>query len=258
MRQTGRQARNDNRRLHSLARIAFHRSVSRRTNHVIELRSVSCARIETGISSAVHAISLELAPASVTVFTGAPGCGKNLILRLLGLLEKPDAGAVIFQQKATSELASDELHRIRDTACGYVFCPPFLLPKFSVMENIAMPLFKVFELPPIEAQQRTEMLTEFVQLAKFTTVHIEKLHAGLQLRVGLARALGALPPLVVVEEPDRTIHGEELAAFRKLLHDAASRFGCAIAISAGPDLPPLAGERRIECVAGKIVCDAIS
>ena len=257
MRQTGRQAWKHNRRLHSLALIAFHRCVSRRTNNVIELRSVSCARIETGISSAVHDISLELAPASVTVFTGAAGCGKNLILRLLGLLEKPDAGTVCFQQKPTDDLSQQALLQIRDTLCGYVFSPPFLLPTFSVMENIAMPLFKVFEMRPIDAQERTETLTEFVQLAKFSTIHIEKLNAGLHLRVGLARALGGLPPLLIVEEPDRTIHGEELAAFRKLLHGAASRFGCAVAISASPELAPLAGERRIECVAGRIVCDAV-
>ena len=225
---------------------------------MIELRRVSCTRTETGISSSVHDISLELAPASVTVFTGAPGCGKNLILRLLGLLESPDSGTVHFQQKATTELGHESLHHLRDTACGYVFSTPFLLPGFSVMENIAMPLFKVFEMRPIDAQERTETLTDFVQLAKFSATHIDKLNAGLHLRVGLARALGGLPPLLVVEEPDRTIHGEELHAFRKLLHSAAARFGCAVAISAGTQLAPLAGERRIECVAGKIVCDAIS
>lgn len=227
------------------------------TNHVIALRSVSCTRTETGISSAVHDITLDLLPGSITLFTGAPGCGKNLILRLLGLLELPDSGEVFFQHHAVSKMNGNERMKLRDTMCGYVFPAAFLLPGLSVMENIAMPLFKVFNVQPIDAQTRTEMLIEHVGLEQLGTTKIDKLSPGLRLRVGLARALGSLPPLIIVEEPDRIIQDVELDAFRKLLHQSALEFNCAIAMSAGPSLLTFPRERRVECVAGKIVCDVL-
>ena len=243
--------------MRSVACPAFHRRVSLGTKHLIALRNVSCTRTDTGISSAVHEVSIELAPGSITLFTGEPGCGKNLILRLLGLLELPDVGEVVFQNQAVAEMDHAELMHVRDTACGYVFPAAFLLPGFSVMENIAMPLFKVLNMTPVDAQTRTEMLMEHVELEDFGSVKIDKLSVGLQLRVGLARALGSLPPLLIVEEPDRVVQGAELDAFRSLLHRSALEYNCAIAMSAGPALLTLPGERRVDCVAGRIVCDVM-
>jgi ABC-type lipoprotein export system ATPase subunit len=213
--------------------------------------------METGISSSVHDISLVLEPSSVTLFTGEPGCGKNLILRILGLLETPDSGDAFFGSIQLSKVSRERIMDLRDTACGYVFSPPFLLPDFTVMENIAMPLFKVFEMCPADAQTRTEMLMDFVQLTQFSSVNIKELSPGLQLRAGLARALGSLPPLVVIEEPDKIVQGREMDAFRTLLHRAAADFECAIAVSAGSEIPSMLGERRIECVRGRIVCDVM-
>ena len=213
--------------------------------------------METGISSSVHDISLVLEPSSVTLFTGEPGCGKNLILRILGLLETPDSGDAFFDSIPLSNASRERIMDLRDTACGYVFSPPFLLPDFTVMENIAMPLFKVFEMRPIDAQARTEMLMDFVQLTQFSAVKINRLSPGLQLRAGLARALGSLPPLVVIEEPDKIVQGREMDAFRTLLRRAAADFDCAIAVSTGPEIPSMLGERRIECAGGRIVCDVM-
>jgi lipoprotein-releasing system ATP-binding protein len=243
--------------LRSIAAPAFHRGVSLGNTPVIELRNVSCARTETGISSAVHDVSIELRAGTVTQFSGDRGCGKNLILRILGLLETPDCGQVFFDGEAVQEMTPEQILDLRMMACGYVFAPPFLLPQFTVLENIAMPLFKVLEMRPIDAQERTENLINFVGLSQFTTVKIDELSAGLQLRVALARALGMLPTLVVVEEPDRELRGIEMEAFRKLLASAAVEYGCAVALSTAAEVPAFHFERRVECVGGRIVCDAI-
>ena len=216
---------------------------------------MSCTRTETGISSSVHNVSVELTPGSITLFTGAPGCGKNLILRLLGLLESPDTGEIIFESNRLPKMDPANLIGLRDTLFGYIFPTPFLLPGFSVMENIAMPLFKVHNMSPKQAQTRTEMLMEHVGLEDFSSLKIDKLSLGLQLRVGLARALGSLPLVLIVEEPDLVMQGVELEAFRDLLHLSALEFNCAVAMSASPGILVRPRERRVECVAGKIVCD---
>lgn len=224
---------------------------------VIELRNVSCTRTETGISSAVHDVSIELRAGTVTQFSGDRGCGKNLILRILGLLETPDCGQVYFEGEAVEEMTPEHILDLRMKACGYVFAPPFLLPQFTVLENIAMPLFKVLDMRPIDAQERTEKLIQFVGLSQFTTVKIEELSDGLQLRVALARALGLLPSLIVVEEPDRLLRGAAMDLFRKLLASAAVEYGCAVAVSTAADVPAYHSERRVDCANGRIVCDAI-
>jgi ABC-type lipoprotein export system ATPase subunit len=218
---------------------------------------VSCARSETGIVSAVHDISLGLARGTVTLLSGEHGCGKNLLLRIMGLLEMPDSGEVIFEGHSTTGLAEELVKNLRDTSFGYVFAPPFLLPGFTVMENIAMPLFKILDLPPSEAQKRTERLLDLTTLTGLSSAKIEVLSSGLHLRVGLARALGQLPPLIIVEEPDRVIFGAEMESFRTLLRRVATDFDCAVAVSIASKTATMPGERRIECAAGRIVCDVM-
>src|SRR5688500_7758933 len=100
--------------------------------------------------------SLAMHRGGVTLLAGEVGCGKNLLLRLLGLLEAPDSGEVWFEGNPTARMTDDARASLRTRKCGYVFASPFLLSAFTVLENIAMPIFKVCQLNPEEARDRTE------------------------------------------------------------------------------------------------------
>lgn len=202
-----------------------------------------CARI-TDVSLVVEA-------GTVTLLVGEAGCGKNLLLRLLGLLETPDAGEVIFAAQPTAQLTDDARIELRTGACGYIFSSPFLLSAFSALENIAMPIFKISQLSPDAVRQRTEELLTFTGLTDFA--ESKDLPPALQKRVALARGLANEPVVLIVENLDEMIAGDP--DFRELLHAAAERFGVAVIATALPACAQHIGERRIEVAGGRVACD---
>lgn len=200
-------------------------------------------------------VSLSINPGEVVALTGEPGCGKNLILRLLGLLEVPDSGEALVEGQPTAQLTDDARVELRSHRFGYLFPAPFLLPSFNAAENIAMPIFKISQLTPEEAKERTEALLSFVGLEK--AGGIRELPAHLQHRVALARALANEPSAVFVEDLDALLCPSELPEFRVLLHAAAKELGVAVIVTAAPSLTPVDGERRLEIAAGRIVCEVL-
>jgi lipoprotein-releasing system ATP-binding protein len=221
---------------------------------LIELTSVSCSRAEAGVQASVAGISMWVAPRSVTILTGEPGCGKNLILRLLGLLDPPDAGEVIFDGAPTARMTDEGRAELRARRCGYVFASPFLLSQFNVTENIAMPIFKVSKLGPAAAQERTEELIKFAGLANVATA--TEIPRELQHRVALARALCNDPVALFVENLDALLDSAELPSFRRLLHEAARHYGVAVVATALPSLADAPAERRLAIAGGRILSKA--
>ena len=122
----------------------------------VELRAVSCAR---GAES-LREVSASFARATFHLLGGAPGGGRELLLRVLGALEKPDRGEVFIEGQPTSGLSEEERAELRGRRCGFVFRAPFLLPAFSVVENLAMPLFRLSHVDAAEARCRTDELLE--------------------------------------------------------------------------------------------------
>jgi lipoprotein-releasing system ATP-binding protein len=220
---------------------------------IIELRAVSRIRDEAGVIARVDGVSLAVHAGDVVALTGEPGCGKNLILRLLGMLETPDQGEVFVDGEPTAQLTDDARIELRNRRCGYLFAAPFLLSAFNAAENVAMPIFKISQLSPVEARDRTEALLRFVGLDS-TASHLQ-LPSRLQHRVALARALANLPAAIFVEDLDLLLEPEDLPEFRRLLHAASKVWGVAIIATAQPSLAPVDGERRLEIADGRVVCE---
>lgn len=185
------------------------------------------------------------------MLTGPEGCGRDLLLRVLGLLTAPDAGEVFLDGEATAALSEDARAQLRTRRCGYVFASPFLLPEFSVIENIAMPLFRVCEMEAEQARERAEEMLDFTGLQSAATKR--DVSAPDQRRVALARALATRPVALFVEKLDL----EQAAAdgFRGLLQQAAERFGVAVVVSATSGGPPQAGERFLRLSAGRLAAE---
>jgi predicted ABC-type transport system involved in lysophospholipase L1 biosynthesis ATPase subunit len=201
----------------------------------------------------VEGVSLAVAPGDVVALTGETGCGKNLILRLLGLLEAPDHGEVLLEGQPTAQLTDDARIELRNRRCGYLFAAPFLLSAFNAAENVAMPIFKISQLSPEEARDRTEALLRFVGLD--STVNHLQLPPRLHHRVALARALANLPAAIFVEDLDTLLEPDDLPEFRRLLHATTKEWGVAVVATAQPSLAPVDGERRFEVADGRIVCE---
>jgi predicted ABC-type transport system involved in lysophospholipase L1 biosynthesis ATPase subunit len=237
-------------------RFAFVACIAGRVNGhpVIAARDLLCARVVAGSRVDLDIPFLSIPGNSVTIVAGPAGCGKNLLLRVLGLLEAPDGGEVQFEAARVTLLTEGARADLRARRCGYVFASPFLLPEFTVIENIAMPLFKVCEMGLEQARARAEELLDFAGLQDVATSR--DLPAMTQLRVALARALAPYPAAIFVEDLALLCEGAD--EFRNLLHAAAERYGVAVIASATRDGVARQGERWLELIAGRLASEVAS
>ncbi len=193
--------------------------------------------------------------ATLNLIFGNKGSGKNLLLRLLGLMEKPDRGEIVLLGKSTRDWPDTERTEVRSRHFGFVFESPFLLPSFNVVENIAMPLFKLTGATPETAREHTTRVLEFAGLQHCSEASVEALPLWAQLRVSLARALITEPMALFVENLDTALRDDELINFLELLAAARRVFGCCIVVTAACRDLAAFGNRALEIEEGRIVRD---
>lgn len=206
---------------------------------VLEVRDLVCQR--DGLTLRVpHAAFVRDA---FHLIVGESGAGHELLVRVLGLLEAADAGEVWLEGAPASALAEDARLRLRERRLGFLFTAPFLLPAFSVIENVAMPLFKIFEVEPEEARRRSEAALEFAGLLDLAQTPCEELSPFDQRRASLARALASEPAALLIEGLDHTLAGDDLRAFAALLRQAGPRLGVAVIAAVSREFPVEDGDR---------------
>jgi ABC-type lipoprotein export system ATPase subunit len=220
--------------------------------NALELRAVSGPGQD---GRTVHGFDAAFAAGRFHLLRGPAGCGKNLVLRWLGLLQAPEAGEVLVGGSATQGLNEEARADLRTQRFGFVFTAPFLLNTFTVIENVAMPLFKVSQVTPEEARRRTEALLAFTGIMEAAEYKVEDLPPQAQYRVALARGLINEPSFLMVEDLDGTLAGDDLHLFVELLHRVCERFGTTIVATASPALPLLWPQRVIDMVDGAITRD---
>jgi len=218
----------------------------------LELRAVSGTGAD---GERVTEMSATFAAGRFHILRGPVGGGKAVLLRWLGLLQIPDAGEVCVQDTPTRALTVEGRAELRTQRFGFVFAAPFLLTSFTVIENVAMPLFKVSQVTPEEARRRTETLLAFVGLAEAAEAAVEELPPLAQYRVALARGLINEPSFLHVEDLDGVLASEDLHAFVELLHRAVGQFGTTIIATASPALPLLWPHRVLDVADGAITGD---
>jgi ABC-type lipoprotein export system ATPase subunit len=206
----------------------------------IQLCDVSCSRTSAdGLSrEALHGASAAFMPGTFTVLTGPEAGGRNLCLRLLSLLDAPDVGDVLVDGQSTRELDDAARAELRARRLGLVFSAPFLLPSFTAIENIAMPLFKLAHVETDDARQRAEAALRFVGLSGCEESPASELSGFEQQCVALARALAAQPAVLLVESIETRVTAETPQTFVALLRKAAEQFHIAVIGSAGRDFEP--------------------
>lgn len=218
------------------------------TPSALELRGVSCRRD----AASLRELSLAFAPGSVSLITGAADSGHELLLRVIGLLEAPDAGEIRLGGTPVHTMSEDERVTLRDHRIGFVFAAPFLLTAFTPIENVAMPLFKISDAETSEARRRGEVLLEFAGLPDLVQAPCAELDAFNQRRVSLARALVNQPALLLIEKLDGALSGADLRTFAALARQAATRFGVAVVATVSPEFAPDPTDRVIEIAAGAV------
>lgn len=168
---------------------------------VIEAVDVSRSfRTSQGSLEVLSGLSLAVEKGGTLAIVGASGSGKSTLLHILGCLDRPTSGKVMLGGQDTSQMADHQLAAARNRDIGFVFQFHHLLPEFSAVENVALPLL-VGGLGKDEALERARQLMVDVGLAERSFHRPSELSGGEQQRVAVARALVKGPQLLLADEP---------------------------------------------------------
>ncbi|MBT1071347.1 ABC transporter ATP-binding protein [Pelotalea chapellei] len=145
-------------------------------------------------------LSLDIKAGTTTALVGASGAGKSTLLQLLGALDRPTAGTVLFEEENIFAKSDRELAFFRNKRIGFVFQFHHLLPEFTALENVMMPAL-IAKKTRSEASATAEALLRDVGLAHRLNHRPGELSGGEQQRVAIARALVLSPQLLLADEP---------------------------------------------------------
>jgi lipoprotein-releasing system ATP-binding protein len=203
----------------------------------------------------VQDVTLTIGAAEFVAVTGPSGSGKSSLLYLLGLLDRPTSGALRIAGRDAAPMSEAERSDLRLASIGFVFQFHFLLPEFTVRENVEIPMRKLGRLPRQVIRTRAGEILERLGLAGHLDKRPDQLSGGQRQRVAVARALANDPPLVLADEPTGSLDTKSSAQVFAIL-EALVREGGKTVVAVTHDLALAARtDRRLELVDGRLVAD---
>ncbi len=174
-------------------------------------------------------VDLDVEVGEMVAIVGASGVGKSTLLHVLGTLDRADAGTLSVAGESVLDLPEARRCAFRNRTLGFVFQFHHLLPEFSALENVSMPLL-VARRPPGEARERARQLLERVGLGARLEHKPGALSGGEQQRVALARALVSSPRLLLADEPTGDLDRVSGAKLHELLRELALTLSLSVVV----------------------------
>ncbi len=208
-------------------------------------------RTPAGYVPVLQGLDLDLAGGEMLAVVGASGVGKSTLLHVLGTLDRPESGQLAFEGRDLLTLPERGLREFRNRSLGFVFQFHHLLPEFSALENVMMPLL-VARRPEALARQTAAALLDELGLSPRAGHRPSALSGGEQQRVAVARALALGPRLLLADEPSGNLDRETGGRLHELLRRLNRERGLAVVVVTHNDA--LAGlcDRVLRLAAGRL------
>ena len=201
----------------------------------------------------LHGIDLALGVGEMVALTGPSGAGKSTFLNVMGLLERPTSGTIRIDGVEATGLDEAGLTRLRGRSLGFIFQFHHLLPSFTALENVMMPILVDRGRPDDEMRGRAADLLGRVGLGALQGRRPAKLSGGQQQRVAVARALAMRPPLVLADEPTGNLDTASAEAVFALLRTFNRDFGVTFLVVTHDPRLARRCDRVLELVDGRLV-----
>jgi lipoprotein-releasing system ATP-binding protein len=200
----------------------------------------------------LRGIDLEIQSGEILALTGPSGAGKSTFLHVVGTLDAPTAGRVLFEGRDVFERDEEELALFRNQTVGFVFQSHHLLPEFTALENAMMPAL-IRRAGRAEARRRAAEILDLVDLADRMEHRPGELSGGEQQRVALARALCLQPRLLLADEPTGNLDPQTADGIHALLTGLNRKLGITAVVVTHNEGLAQSLPRRVRLAAGLLV-----
>ncbi len=207
---------------------------------------------ESGNAMLVDGVTAAFPQGQMTCIGGPSGSGKSSLLYLLGLLDVPSAGEVWLDKTPTAALSEDARAQLRLKYFGFVFQFHFLLPEFTVTENILMPMRQLGGKSEAEMQQRAQLLLGQLDMQEQAQKLPSQLSGGQRQRTAIARALANDPAYILADEPTGALDSKNSAAVFAIFHELAKQGRTVIVVTHDEHLAATA-QNHVRLVDGRLV-----
>ena len=203
----------------------------------------------------LHGIDTVLERGEFAALIGPSGSGKSTLLNLIGLLDRPTGGRVYIEGQEAGTLEDADLTRLRGRSIGFVFQHHYLLPEFTALENVMMPILAARGRPDQEMRDSAAALLDRVGLTPWRDKKATDISGGQQQRVAIARSLAMKPALVLADEPTGNLDTKSADSVFDVLRDINETSRTTFLIVTHDPRLAQRCDRIIELVDGRIVSD---
>ena len=182
-------------------------------NALLEAKALT-REFDEGQVKALRGVDLTIKEGEFIAIVGPSGCGKSTLLQLLGALDRPTSGTLLYRGQSLADLPNPAAYRAHEV--GFIFQAFHLLPTFTAVENVQIPMFET-DRSASERRARADELVKLVGLAPRLDHFPSKLSGGERQRVAIARSLANEPSLLLADEPTGNLDSENAHAILDLI-----------------------------------------